>query len=106
MQNNEMMPQRARNSPIHSPSVRIHHGVLSQWSFRFRRAISSIESTEAGAAFVSQTPEHHDQQIDREDPDEDHLPEAQIARAIVIGCNVRVARKKSLPIFENVKARE
>jgi len=106
MQNNEMMPQRARNSPIHSATVRIDQRVLSQWSFRFRRAIFSIESSEAGAASASQTPEHRDQQIDRENPDQDHLPEPQIARAIVISGNVWVARKKFLPIFEDVKSRE
>jgi len=57
-------------------------------------------------ASVLQTPEHHDQQIDRENPDQDDLPEPQVARAIVIGGNVRVARKKSLPVFEDVKSCE
>src|SRR5437764_10351056 len=66
----------------------------------------STESSDTGAASVSQTPEHHDQQIDRENPDQDDLPEPQIARAIVIGGNVWVARKKSLPVFEDVKSRE
>ena len=66
----------------------------------------STESSDTGAASVSQTPEHHDQQIDRENPDQDDLPEPQIARAIVIGGHVWVAREKSLPVFEDVKSRE
>jgi hypothetical protein len=68
--------------------------------------MSSTESRDAGAASVSQTPEHHDQQIDRENPDEDDLPEPQIARAIVIGGNVWVAREKLLSVFEDAKSRE
>ena len=68
--------------------------------------MSSTESSEAGAVSVLQTPEHHDQQIDRQNPDQDDLPKPQIARAIVIGGNVWVAREKSLPVFEDVKSRE
>jgi hypothetical protein len=57
-------------------------------------------------ASVSQAPEHHDQQIDREDPDQNDLPEPQIARAIVIGGNLWVAREKSLSVLEDVKSGE
>src|SRR5882724_920250 len=68
--------------------------------------MSSTESSEAGAVSVLQTPEHHDQQIERQNSDQDDLPKPQIARAIVIGGNVWVAREKSLPVFEDVKSRE
>src|SRR5206468_4196562 len=54
--------------------------------------MSSTESSEAGAVSALQAPEHHDQQIDRQNPDQDDLPKPQIARAIVIGSNVWVAR--------------
>jgi hypothetical protein len=68
--------------------------------------MSSTESSDAGAVSVSQTPEHRDQQIDRENPDQDDLPKPQIARAIVIGGNVWVPRKKLLPVLEDVKSGE
>ena len=55
---------------------------------------------------VLQAPEHHGQQIDRQNPDQDDLPKPQIARAIVIGGNVWVAREKSLLVFKDVKSRE
>jgi len=54
--------------------------------------------------FVLQAPEHRDQQIDRENPDQNHLPEPQITRPIMIGCNVRVGREEFLPVFENVQS--
>src|SRR5207237_10720442 len=65
----------------------------------------STESSDTGAASVSQTPEHHDQQIDRENPDRDDLPEPQIARAIVIAVTSG-SREKILAVFEDVKPRE
>jgi len=68
--------------------------------------MSSTESSDLGAAPVSQTPQHHDQQINRENPNEDDLPESQIARAIMIGRNVWVAREKSLSIFEDIESGE
>ena len=55
-----------------------------------------------GAAFASQTPEHCHQQIDRQNSDQDDLPEPQIARTVVVACDIRVARKKLLSIFENI----
>jgi len=69
-------------------------------------AIGDCCSQSAVATSQLQTPEHHDEQIDRQNPGQDHLPEPQIARVIVIGRNVWVAREKSLPVFEDVKSRE
>jgi len=57
-----------------------------------------------GAAFASQTPEHCHQQIDRQNPDQDDLPEPQIARTVVVACDIRVARKKLFSIFKNINA--
>ena len=54
--------------------------------------------------FALQTPEHRHQQIYRQNPDQDHLPQPQIARAIMVGCDIRVARKKLFSIFENINA--
>jgi len=81
-----MMPQNARNSPIHSATVRIDQRVLSQCFFGAMSV--STESSDGGALFVSQAPEHRDQQIDGENPDQDYLPESQITRAIMIGGNI------------------
>jgi hypothetical protein len=50
----------------------------------------------------SQAPEHCHQQIYRQNPDQDHLPEPQITGAVMIAVDIRVARKKFFSIFENV----
>ena len=50
----------------------------------------------------SQAPEHCHQQIYRQNPDQDHLPEPQITGAVMIAGDIRVARKKFFSIFENV----
>ena len=39
-------------------------------------------------------PERHDQQIHREDPDQDHLPESQITGAVMIARHLRVAAEE------------
>ena len=53
-------------------------------------------------ALPLQTPEHCHQQIYRQNPDQDHLPEPQITGAVMIAYDIRVARKKVFSIFENV----
>jgi hypothetical protein len=53
-------------------------------------------------ALPLQTPEHCHQQIYRQNPDQDDLPEPQITGAVMIACDIRVARKKIFSIFENV----
>ena len=53
-------------------------------------------------ALPLQTPEHCHQQIYRQNPDQDDLPEPQITGAVMIACDIRVARKKFFSIFENV----
>ena len=50
----------------------------------------------------SQAPEHCHQQIYRQNPDQENLPEPQITGAVMIAVDIRVARKKSFSIFENV----
>ena len=50
----------------------------------------------------SQAPEHCHQQIYRQNPDQDDLPEPQITGAVMIACDIRVARKTLFSIFENV----
>src|SRR5438067_11005552 len=52
--------------------------------------------------FALQTPEHWHQYIYRQNPDQDDLPEPQIARTIMVACDIRVARKKLLSISENI----
>ena len=47
-------------------------------------------------------PKHHDEEIDREQPHEDHLPEPEIARRPVISGDLRVAIEKAFSDFENV----
>ena len=51
-------------------------------------------------------PKRHDQEIHRENPDEDHLPEPQIASAVVIAGNFRVAVEKAFSDTQNVKTGE
>src|SRR5476649_1766904 len=53
-----------------------------------------------------QTPEHSHEQIDREQPDENHLPEPQIARRPVIGRHLGIAVEELFPDTENVDAGE
>jgi hypothetical protein len=48
-------------------------------------------------------PECHDQQIHREDPDEDHLPESQITGAVMVAGYFRVAVEEAFPDPENVE---
>lgn len=50
--------------------------------------------------------EHCDQELDGQQPDEDHLPEAKITRRPVIGRNLRVAIEKTLANSENMHAGE
>ncbi len=49
-------------------------------------------------------PKHHHEEIDCEQPDEDHLPEPEIARRPLIPGHLRVAIEKAFSDFENVNA--
>jgi hypothetical protein len=49
-------------------------------------------------------PKRHDQQVHGKDPDEDDLPESQIAGAVMVAGHFRVAVKEALPNSQNVKA--
>ena len=40
--------------------------------------------------------------IYRQNPNQDDLPEPQIARTIMVACDIRVARKTLFSIFENM----
>ena len=52
-----------------------------------------------------QTPEHRNQEIDREQPDEDYLPESQVARRPMIGHHFRVSIEEPFPDAVDVDAR-
>ena len=47
-------------------------------------------------------PEHREQEIDREQPNKNHLPEAQVARRPMIGHHFRIAIEEPLPDAEDV----
>jgi hypothetical protein len=44
-----------------------------------------------------QPPEHREQEIDREQPNENYLPEAQVARSPMIGHHFRISIEESFP---------
>src|SRR6478672_8912728 len=71
---------------------------------RARRRWKSIICRNRRAA--SEVDQRHDQEIHGEDPDQDHLPQPQIARAVMIRGNIRVAVEEPFPNPENVKAAE
>ena len=52
-----------------------------------------------------QPPEHREQEIDREQPNENYLPEAQVARRPMIGHHFRISIEESFPDAEDVGAR-
>src|SRR4026207_2414907 len=69
---------------------------------KIRRRRQNVDSCEQNARATLQTPKHCHQQIYRQNPDQDDLPEPQITCAVMIACDIRVARKKFFSIFENV----
>ena len=56
-------------------------------------------------ATLLQPPEHREQEIDREQPNENYLPEAQVARRPMIGHHFRISIEESFPDAEDVGAR-
>jgi len=52
-----------------------------------------------------QPPEHREQEIDREQPNENYLPEAQVARRPMISHHFRISIEKSFPDAKDVGAR-
>ena len=67
------------------------------------------ERTPAGRRLqgeLLQLPQRHDQQVHRENPNKDHLPEPQITGAVVIARHFRVAVEEAFPNAQNVKPRE
>jgi hypothetical protein len=54
--------------------------------------------------FLLQSPEHGHEQVDREQPDQDYLPESQVTRRPVIRHHLRIAIEETLPHAENVNS--
>lgn len=52
-----------------------------------------------------QTPEHREKEIDREQPNENYLPEAQVARCPMIGHHFRISTEEPFPDAEDIRAR-
>jgi len=55
-----------------------------------------------GPLLPRQSPEHRHEQIDREQPDQDHLPEAQVARGPVLGRHFRIAVEQPFSNPKNI----
>jgi len=49
-------------------------------------------------------PESHDHKVHRQDPDEDHLPESEVAGAVVIAGHLRVTTEEPLADAKYVEA--
>ena len=56
-------------------------------------------------ATLLQPPEHREQEIDREQPNENYLPEAQVARRPMVGHHFRISIEESFSDAEDVGAR-
>jgi hypothetical protein len=109
-------PYRGSRSCLQEPVVctrlRRANFRLSLWDIlAFRPRCDAWEYHAARCATGSSAielhlPKRHDQQIHRENPNKDHLPEPQIAGAIMIACHFRVAIEEAFPDTKNVKTRK
>src|SRR5881227_3492760 len=82
----------------------------ARWWWKFTTCRSRFASESLGQLGprppASQFDQRHDQEIDGQDPDENHLPEPQVPRVVMVARDLRVTLEKPLADPEDIEPAE